>query len=358
MRSMLSQSVLPGTRPAQTDLATARRVHEPRERDTANDVPDALRLLLADTTDELNLRASGRAHDAHAQVGDRGPAGDVAQVGENRGRDSAVQDSEGTAIDGKLRDRRSPASRAVKHRKRHRGDTNNKEDRQIHGSDFLATARESGFKLSEPSVSTHAFFDDAAKAAVSAAIERVESQTSAEIVVAVRRQAGASYSGADLGFGALVALASLTLLLFVDKEFATTWIPVDVAGSFALGAILCRYTWFLRRLFVPSARRTEETRRAASTAFHEAGIGRTSGRNGVLVLVALFEHRVAVIPDVGIDPVLIQPSIANLRAAIERPVPDFDAFLAALESFGPALSKAMPRRDDDVNELPDEVGVA
>ncbi|HVH40710.1 MAG TPA: hypothetical protein VM925_00150, partial [Labilithrix sp.] len=136
-------------------------------------------------------------------------------------------------------------------------------------------------------MSTRAFFDDAAKAAVSAAIKRVESQTSAEVVVAVRRQAGVSYLGADLAFGSFVAIVVLTLLLFVDKEFATAWIPVDVAISFAVGALLCRYTMFLRRLLTPRSRRREETRRAACAAFHDLGIGRTSGRNGILVVVAL-----------------------------------------------------------------------
>jgi putative membrane protein len=207
-------------------------------------------------------------------------------------------------------------------------------------------------------VSTRAFFDDAAKAAVSAAIKRVESQTSAELVVAVRRQAGISYRDADLSFGAFVALASLVLLLFVDKEFATTWIPVDVALSFALGVALCRYTMFLRRLLTSASRRREETRRAASAAFHDLGIGRTSGRNGILVLVGLFEHEVAVIADVGVDRATIGPSIAALEGSVRRAVPDFDAFVVALDSLGPALATSMPRRADDVNELPDEVGVA
>lgn len=207
-------------------------------------------------------------------------------------------------------------------------------------------------------MSTRAFFDEAAKAAVSAAIKRVESQTSAEVVVAVRRQAGVSYLHAELAFGAIVALASLLTALFVDTELATAWIPADVVIGFAAGLLLCRYTWLIRRLFTSGARRTEETRRAAMAAFHDMGIGRTSGRSGILVLVALFEHRVAVIPDVGVDAAAIQPSVAALHAALERPVPDFDAFIAALASLGPALAASMPRQADDVNELPDEVGVA
>lgn len=204
-------------------------------------------------------------------------------------------------------------------------------------------------------MSTRAFFDDAAKAAVSAAIKRVESQTSAEVVVAVRRQAGVSYRDADLVLGAIAALASLAILLFADKEFATTWIPVDVAVAFAAGMLLSRYTMFLRRLVTPASRRREETRRAACAAFKELGIGRTSGRNGILVLVALFEHEVAVVSDVGIDPAVIARAVAALQGSVARAVPDFDAFVAALDSLGPALAPTMPRRDDDVNELPDEV---
>lgn len=206
-------------------------------------------------------------------------------------------------------------------------------------------------------MSTQAFFDTAAKAQVRKAIERVESQTSAELVVAVRRQAGESYREADLGFGALVALASLAAMLFVDKTFALAWIPVDVALAFTLGALVCRYTATLRRLLTSAARRQAETHRAACAAFHEMGIGRTSGRNGILVLVGLFEHKAAVVADVLVDPIVIAPAIEAIRAAVDRAVPDFDAFVAGLDALGPILAKTMPRQADDVNELPDDMGV-
>ena len=207
-------------------------------------------------------------------------------------------------------------------------------------------------------MSTRAFFDAAAKVAVRKAIERVESQTAAELVVTVRRQAGVSYREADMGFGALVAFASLAFVLFADKEFALTWIPLDVALAFAAGAAICRYTLFLRRFLSPSGVRQEETHRAACAAFHELGVGRTSGRNGILVLVGLFEHKVAVVVDVSIDPLLIAPIVEQIQAAVDRSVPDFGAFVTALEALGPVLEKAMPRQADDVNELPDEMGYA
>lgn len=205
-------------------------------------------------------------------------------------------------------------------------------------------------------MSTRAFFDDAAKTAVRSAIQRVESQTSAELVVTVRRQAGVSYAAADLGLGALAALVTLALLLFVEKEFATSWIPIDVAAAFVVAALACRQTKSLRRLLTPPSRRLEETRRAACAAFHDLGVGRTSGRNGILVLVGVFERKVAVVPDVGVDPALLAPATAALEASVAKA--DLAGFVAALDMIGPALASAMPRREDDVNELPDDMGVA
>ena len=207
-------------------------------------------------------------------------------------------------------------------------------------------------------MSTRAFFDDAAKVAVRQAIQKVESQTSAELVVTVRSQAGSSYQDADFGFGAIVALISLALILFVDKEFALTWIPVDIAVAFAAGALLCRNVHTLRRLLSPSSRREDETHRAACAAFQELGVGRCSGRNGILVLVGLFEHKVAIVGDTAVDPFLIAPAAERIKAAVDRPIPDFKAFVEALESLGPILGAAMPRQADDVNELPDDLGYA
>ena len=206
-------------------------------------------------------------------------------------------------------------------------------------------------------MSTARFFDDATKAAVKGAIERVERQTSAELVVTVRHQAALSYTAADLGFGAVVALLTLTAVLFVDREFDTRWIPVDVLAVFLLATLFCRTTQTVRRLLVPASRREAEAKRAAGDAFHELGVGRTRGRNGILVLVALFERKVALVADVGVDRALLVEAMTKINAAVDRLNPDRDAFVAALETIGAALAEAMPCGPDDVNELSDDVGV-
>lgn len=205
------------------------------------------------------------------------------------------------------------------------------------------------------------FFDDQAKAAVRGAIERIESQTSAEVVVTVHRQAG-RYRDADLLFGAIVALVVLCVLLFAEHEFDTRYMPLDVIAAFGLAALFCAYTPTLRRLFVPGPRRAENARRAACASFHEQKIARTTGRNGILVFVAMFERKASIVYDLGIDPEVVGAAFSEAIARIERSVEHLDPkvgdFVSALEALGPALATAMPRQEDDVNELPDEVGTA
>ncbi len=199
------------------------------------------------------------------------------------------------------------------------------------------------------------FFDDAAKTAVRDAIRRIELQTAAEVVVAVRRQAGVSYFDVDLLVGAFLSFVSLLLLLFLDQEFSMAWIPLDVAVAFAIGLVGCRNLVPLRRLLVPKRRRREEAARTGAALFHELGVGRTTGRNGILVVFAAFERQVAVQADVGVDATILKPCIEALTRSVDRTSPSLEEFITALETLGPTLAQSMPRREDDVNELSDEV---
>jgi putative membrane protein len=216
-----------------------------------------------------------------------------------------------------------------------------------------AVKRPRGTLLS--AVASRSFFDDAAKTAVRDAIRRIELQTSAEVVVAVRRQAGVSYLDVELLVGAFLSFVSLLLLLFLEQEFAMAWIPFDVAVAFVIGFVACRTVAPLRRLLVPKRRRQEEASRAAAALFHQLGIGKTTERNGILVVFAAFERQVAVQADVGVDASSLKTCVESLVRSVDRASPSFEEFIGALESLGPMLAQTMPRREDDVNELSDEV---
>ncbi len=200
------------------------------------------------------------------------------------------------------------------------------------------------------------FFRDAAKRSTASSVKSVEAQTSAEVVVAVRRRSG-DYRVAAYHFGLFVGGAVVLYLLVAPQVFSVGDIALDGALGFGLGLALAYNLSALLRLLVREAPLAKSVAAAARVTFFDLGISRTSGRNGVLVFVSTFEQRALVLADVGIDTASLGPQwgavCAALSAAVKRR--DLAAFERALESLGPVLGATMPRSVDDVNELPDEV---
>jgi len=205
-------------------------------------------------------------------------------------------------------------------------------------------------------MSKSSFFQPDAKPRSVAVIQEIEGQTAAEVVIALRRHSG-SYLHADLLFGFLFSVAALAVLVFSPVAFRAEAIPLDLAISFGLGALLCWEIEPLRRLLSGRKRMAENVARGARAAFHDLGVSRTSGRWGVLVYLSLYERRVEVLPDVGLDVSALgaewNRAVERLEAAVQRQ--DFQAFLEAMKPLGPMLGKLHARREDDVNELPDEM---
>ena len=195
-----------------------------------------------------------------------------------------------------------------------------------------------------------------ARQRTAAAVREVESQTGAEVVVALRPISG-HYRHADYLFGLVTGLAALAGLLYLPVDFPLAVFPVDVAIGFAVGTVLCSWLPSLRRrLVVPSLLR-ENVRRAARAAFVDLGVGRTSGRTGMLVYISLFERRVEVVADIGLDFSVVERRWSEAVGALQSGVSpryNFERLISALRGLGPVLECVAPRSPDDVNELPDE----
>lgn len=205
-------------------------------------------------------------------------------------------------------------------------------------------------------MSQRAFFAADAKTKTVEVVQEIERQTSAEVVVALRKSSG-YYRHADYLFGFAVALATLVAVVLVPQPMSALTLPLDALVMFVLGAALCAQSPWLRRLLTCARRRRENVRAAALVAFQELGVSRTSGRWGVLVYLSVLERDAEVVLDVGIDEASLgddwKRAIAELRAAMKSL--DFERALGAMRAFGPVLASVLPVRSDDVNELPDEL---
>lgn len=200
------------------------------------------------------------------------------------------------------------------------------------------------------------FFSAEAKQSTAQSIRLVEQQTSAELVVAVRRRSG-EYRPAAYHFGFFVCSLVVAYLLVVPTVYSVGAIAADALLGFGLGVALALNVSPLLRWLAREKALTRSVADAARVAFFDLGISRTRGRTGVLVFVSTFEQRAVVLCDIGVDEAALGPEWRERCAALTQAVKrgDLAGFERTLESLGPTLASALPRQHDDVNELPDEV---
>lgn len=199
------------------------------------------------------------------------------------------------------------------------------------------------------------FLDERAKARAVLAVKAFEEKTSAELVITVKKRVRI-YHEAHRLWGTVFAFAGLLFLLFFPLDFDVLLMPVDTVLAFGIGYGLSRFLAPMERVALGEQKRREHVELAAKAAFYDLGVSKTTGRTGVLVYVSVFEHVVAVVPDVGITPEAKQ-ALVEAKAKLESALVTLDVatFASTLEALGAAFAPTMARAADDVNELSDEV---
>ena len=197
-------------------------------------------------------------------------------------------------------------------------------------------------------------FDDAARAALTDCVKKIEATTDAELVLVVRARSG-SYRHADYLCGALFAFLSLLFLLFSPFDFHQYWVAVDVALLFAIAAFVSSRSNSLRRLLTTDKFRSAAVRTGAAAMFYEAGIANTHAEMGVLIYLSVLERRLELIADRGIlkgvnalewNQLLFELHEAGRKA-------DAQTLQVGLENLGALLAKHLPATGENPNELPD-----
>jgi putative membrane protein len=151
---------------------------------------------------------------------------------------------------------------------------------------------------------------------------------------------------------------ALGVFLFHPEPFDVRVFPFEYMAAFLLGAVLCANISAVRRALCVPRLLEENVKRAARAAFVELGVSRTRQRGGVLVYVSLFERRVEVVADVGVDDQALGAEYRDAVRALELSIAQdgpYDAFVKALARIEGPLASTLPRTVDDVNELGDDV---
>ena len=185
---------------------------------------------------------------------------------------------------------------------------------------------------------------------VTRAVAAAEAGTSAEFVVVI---AARSVGAAELFWpaAALAGLLGLGGLAWSPWPLAAAWWPVDAAALGALaGWLVGKAAWAPRLL--PAARRRAACEVAARAAFVEEVVHGTRARTGLLLYASRGEGEIVLVPDQGLLAAIPAERWAHLaREGAGQPLDE--RLHRVLAAVGRACAEALPRAEDDHNELPD-----
>ncbi len=212
-------------------------------------------------------------------------------------------------------------------------------------------------------------FTDAERERLREAVGAAEKQTAGEIVPYVVSRSGryevAVWRGASLG--ALIAAAAALAVAWAYDGWGMGWLysAWAMALVMSLGGVLGAVTvWLvpaLRRLLAGPARLDERTQRRAEAAFLEEAVFDTRDRTGILLFVSLFEHRIVVLGDAGINKAVRPEEWEEVVDRIRRGIRHghlADGLVDAIGMCGDLLHRrGVGLRDDDTDELSDHVRV-
>lgn len=202
--------------------------------------------------------------------------------------------------------------------------------------------------------------------AVRKTVSEVESKTRGEILPLVVESVG------DYGWVRdRLALVGLFSSVFFGEgwSWVRAW-PLEVSEltglvvvGALLGALLGTIPWVARRL-VGNRKIALAVHRRALAEFTERGCGNTREETGILVMVALFERRIEVIADRGIQKIALEKEGPGVW---EKVTSDFsraagegravDGLIDVIQGLGLMLAKHFPSDGKSAGELTDDLQV-
>ena len=205
------------------------------------------------------------------------------------------------------------------------------------------------------------FFSKADREAIHAATTAAEQKTAGELVVYVAERCDphpeVAWKGALVGGTLGAVCASVAVWRFGGWGAPDyLWILIGFQLGLVAGWIASQFDAVARRLIGEEALDSRVDGRAAE-AFLDEQVFATRERTGVLIFVALFEHRVLVLADEGIDERVADEAwgeiSGELALGIRRGTPA-PALIHAVERCAELLEAHGVRPADSENEISDE----
>ena len=190
-------------------------------------------------------------------------------------------------------------------------------------------------------------------------IAEAEKKTTGEIVVMVV-SSSYHYPLAQVVGGTFFAVPLALLLLSYVGELIwvaddNVWIFIGLfVILFAIFSNITNRVYKLKRFFISSAELKTEVKEAAVKEFFSQGLHRTRGETGILIFISVFERRVWILADRGIDEKLPPDTwqgVVELIVGGIKEMRQADTICQAVDRVGQILQTHFPASSDNPDEL-------
>ncbi len=209
------------------------------------------------------------------------------------------------------------------------------------------------------------FLSESEKEKIIESVKKVENVTSGEIVPMVVSSSynyplaevkGAAFFSIPIAIALTYLVVQQSLLMeYFPHLYYSMWMFLGIGiVLYILTYLLLRNIPSLKRMFITDAEIDEEVQEAAVTSFFRNGLYLTRDKTGVLIFISVFEHRVWVLADTGINEKVDKKVWDEIVQHIVKGIKEKrqgEAICEAITRVGEILKEHFPVRHDDKDEL-------
>lgn len=203
------------------------------------------------------------------------------------------------------------------------------------------------------------FFSDAYNDQLDRAIQELEARSSVELVTVIYPESD-DYRDGELWGGIILAALWIFVTFMIDIEIHMYIILFGTLLNFSIGVGIMKGFPSLKYMLTNKKHMRRECEIMARAVFQKAHLHRTSHHTAVLAFVSIFEKRVILLWDLGVDMALNIEELDALAVAFDRIFEGVDpptALLKVIEESIPLFEAHLPVRPNDINELPNHLSV-
>jgi len=191
------------------------------------------------------------------------------------------------------------------------------------------------------------------------AIEDIEKNSSVEIVTIIKPQSS-KYKDISFAAGIIVLILTYSFFIYSPTIFNDYLIYFATIFSFFITFAIVELINPIKRLLLSKKRKKKTVEIYARAYFQKAKIRHTSEKTGILFYVSILEKEICILADKGAEITIPSEEWDKINRNFENIFNEkdiFSAFIKNLKNCQDIFSEFIPSKEDDINELPDNIDI-